>query len=90
MFRRGRTDANQSEIVKELRARGASVAVLSNTGGGFSDLVVGFRGRNVLLEVKTGPNEKLTPAQVKFQQTWRGQWARVSNSVEAWEIVCGG
>jgi Holliday junction resolvase len=87
MFRRGRTDANQEEIVRELRARGVSVAVMSKAGDGFPDLVAGHRGRTYLLEVKTGPNEKLTPAQIKFQQSWRGQWARVSNAVEAWEVV---
>lgn len=87
MFRRGRTDANQEEIVKGLRDRGATVAITSSVGAGFPDLVVGHRGRTYLLEVKRSEKEKLTDDQVKFQQTWRGQWARVSNSVEAWEVV---
>lgn len=87
MFRRGRTDANQREIVEALRARGVSVAITSNVGNGFPDLVCAWQGRTVLIECKRSEKEKLTPDQVRFFQAWRGKWARVSNSVEAWEAV---
>ena len=89
MFRRGRTDANQTEIVEALRKRGVSVAITSAVGNGFPDLVCSWQGRTVLLEVKRSEKEKLTPDQVKFFEGWRGEWARVSNSVEAWEVVRG-
>ena len=87
MRKRGRTDANQAEIVRELRARGCSVMDMSSIGAGMGDLLVGHRGRNFILEVKTGPAAKLTPAEIRFSLEWAGQWARVSNSVEAWEVV---
>ena len=87
MFRRGRTDANQREIVKALRGMGVSVAITSAVGKGFPDLVCGYRGKTFLIEVKTDEKKKLTKDQMEFYSEWRGQWARVSNSVEAWEAV---
>lgn len=52
----GRCDRNQPEIVSALRSIGASVLITSNQGGGFPDLVVGWRGHNYLLEVKESRN----------------------------------
>ncbi len=39
-----KVDANQSDVVDALRRVGAIVEVTSSAGGGFPDLVVGFRG----------------------------------------------
>ena len=84
-MRKARTDANQREIVAALRKIGASVAVTSNQHTGFPDIVVGFRGKNYLIEIKDGEKpksqQKLTEAQVDFHSLWRGQIA-VCNSVE--------
>ena len=41
MRKRGRTDGNQSEIVKALRKLGYSVLVMSSMGGGAPDICVG-------------------------------------------------
>ncbi len=91
MRRAARTDANQAEIVKALRATGASVAITSAVGGGFPDLVCGHRGRNWLLECKDGRKppsaRELTPDQIEFKATWRGHWAVVNSPEEALEIV---
>lgn len=57
-----KVDGNQEAIVQSLRAVGATVSVTSDVGHGFVDLVVGFRGRNFLLECKTREG-RLTPAQ---------------------------
>lgn len=74
--RRARPDDNQDTIVKDLRAIGASVAVTSAAGDGFPDLVIGYQGKNYLLEVKDGnkppSKQKLTPDQVRFHRDWRG------------------
>ena len=90
-MRAARTDANHAEIVKALRAIGASVFDTSRVGGGYPDLTVGFRGRNWLLEVKDGrrpPSERrLTAAQELFVQQWRGHWACVTSADEAIELV---
>ena len=70
---------------------GATVQPLHAVGKGCPDLVCGYRGVNYMLEVKDGeraPSErKLTPDQVEFHTTWRGQIA-VANSVkEALQII---
>ena len=64
-----RRDDNEKGIVKALKQCGASVYRLSAKG--IPDLVVGWCGRLFLLEVKSATG-KLTPAQVKFQQRWKG------------------
>ena len=78
MRTRGRTDANQSEVVKHLRQMGASVAVISGVGGGVPDLIVGRAGRNYLVELKDPskpPSGRLlTREEDSFRQAWAGQW----------------
>jgi len=83
----GRVDANHREIVKALRDAGCSVKSLGSVGGGCPDLLVGRLGKNYLLECKSGPKGKFTTDQQAFQVIWRGQWARVNNSIEALEVV---
>jgi len=69
-------DANQSDIVAEFRARGATVKHV-HTVKKFVDIVVGYRGVNLLVEIKDGskpPSEqKLTTGEQEFQDGWRGQ-----------------
>lgn len=85
--RASRVDANHAEIVAALRKIGASVADTSGVGGGFPDLVVGYRGRNLIVEVKDGSKppskRKLTPDQVDFVAAWRGHWMQVRSVDEA-------
>ena len=82
-----RVDANHAEVVKALRAIGASVADTSRAGSGFPDIVAGFRGRNWLIEVKDGKKppsaRKLTGDQVEFKAAWRGHWIVVLSADEA-------
>ena len=74
MRRAAKTDRNQPEIVEALRKVGALVHPMHAVGGGFPDLLVGFRGVVRLLEVKDGlapPSQQaLTPDQVKFHAVW--------------------
>ena len=81
-----KVDANQAEIVEALRAVGASVVVLSRVGQGCADLSAGFRGSNYFLEVKTDSG-KLTPAELEFQQLWRGHYAIVRTPEEALQAI---
>ena len=78
MRKRGRTDANQSEVVRQLRQMGASVAIISSVGGGVPDLIVGVAGRNYLVELKDPakpPSERLlTREENAFREGWAGQW----------------
>ena len=62
-------DANEGAIISALRAVGAQVYKISETG--VPDLLVGFRGQTFLLEVK---NDKgvLTKDQEQFFKDWSG------------------
>jgi hypothetical protein len=85
MRRAMRVDANQEQIVSALRARGAGVRVISQ-GDGIPDLLVGYRGYTILMEVKDGQKvpsaRKLTPAEQKFFDDWQGGMLVIVNSVE--------
>lgn len=84
-------DANHGEIVAALRAVGCTIVDLAAVGGGVPDLLVGYRGVNLLVEVKDGsrvPSERrLRPSQVAFRDQWRGQWAQVGTVGQALELV---
>ena len=86
-----RVDDNQSQIVRELRRVGMDVQHLHGVGQGCPDILVGYRGRNILLEIKKDEKAKLTADQVIWHQTWRGQVAVVSNpqaAIKAVRIAC--
>lgn len=76
MRKAARTDANQTEVVEAIRAIGATVHSLAAIGNGCPDLLVGYNGRTVLMEVKDGRKPlseiKLTPAQVQWHKKWTG------------------
>lgn len=84
--RAARVDENQPAIVAAFQALGASVQHLHMVGGGCTDLVIGYRGVNLMVEVKDGDKppskQSLTPAQKVWHDAWRGQVAIV-NSVDA-------
>jgi hypothetical protein len=83
---RHRADHNQSDIVRDLRDLGVSIAVTSSVGHGFVDLVTGFRGVNDLVEIKNGPlGWKYTPAQRYFHDTWKGRILTFTSAYEAIE-----
>lgn len=87
MRRIAASDGNQPEIVAALRAVGASVATCQAVGKGFPDLVVGYQGRNYMIEVKDPSQPKhrheLTPAQVEFHGGWHGDLVKVFTAKEA-------
>ena len=86
MRRAAQVDANQREVVAALRGAGASVQLLHAVGEGCPDLLVGYKGLNMLLEVKDGSKppsaQKLTPQQEEWHRDWRGHRV-VVNSPEA-------
>ena len=90
-----RIDANQNKIVDALRKAGAVVRIISQ-GDGIPDLLVGHKGFTILMEVKDGDKvpsaRKLTEAEQKFFDDWRGGMLVIVNSVdEALETLnrCG-
>lgn len=88
---RAKIDQNQPEIVRALRQAGASVLSLSQMGKGCPDLLVGFQGKNFLMEVKD-PTKKpsqrrLTEDEQEFVNAWSGQVQLVETSAEALAIL---
>jgi len=85
--RAARTDANQPDIVKALRKVGATVFVIGRP----VDLLVGYRNKNWILEVKDPDqpawDRKLTPFQTTFFQEWQGQVDKVETAEEAIKII---
>ncbi len=55
-------DANQPEVVAALRERGAYVVEIEHP----LDLLVGYDGQWVLVEVKSSPKAKIRPSQKAF------------------------
>ena len=88
MRRRARVDNNHAEIVAALREIGCSVQSLASVGAGCPDLLVGYRGRNVLLEVKA-PKGSATSDQLTWGMGWKGQAGIVRTAEEAQRVVTG-
>lgn len=90
MRRAAHVDANQKEIVDALRAVGALVTSLAAVGKGVPDLLVKFRGRLHLLEVKNvkGRGRRLTEAQKGFHAAWEP--TVVTSIDEAIAAIIGG
>jgi len=94
-YHRSRTDDNQSEIIKALRDLGAVVTDCSSLRKAF-DLLVGYRGKLHIIEVKDGSKpksqRKLTEGETKCKESFErvGVPYNVVESVEdAINLVCG-
>lgn len=84
-----RVDANQAEIVRALRAIGASVLYVHQLKNCF-DLLIGYRGRDFKFEIKdpAQPESKrqLTPGEAEFREKWRGSPYHIVETVD--EAIC--
>lgn len=87
MRRAAKIDANQEQIVSALRAAGASVQSLATVGNGVPDLLVGIRGKTILMECKDGQQppskRRLTEDQIKWHGAWNGGTLCVVDGPEA-------
>jgi len=77
-----RIDSNHKEIVAALRKAGATVVSLAAMKHGCPDLLVGYAGETILMEVKM-PKGKFTPDQLDFLSKWKGGAISRVDSVEA-------
>ena len=73
-----KVDANQKQIVDALRKiSGVTVFSTHTIGKGVPDIVVGYCNQNYLFEIKDGnkspSQQKLTPMEETFFDTWKGQ-----------------
>jgi len=86
-MRAAKIDANQMQVVIALRAAGASVQSLAGVGKGVPDLLVGYQGKTLLMEVKDGhkpPSARLlTEDQLKWHGSWKGGALAVVDSPDA-------
>ena len=78
-----KVDGNQADIVKALRRVGCDVEVI----GLPVDLLVGYRARNFLIEVKQPGEKPRTKKQRDFLAGWRGQVRVVETPEEAIQLV---
>jgi Holliday junction resolvase len=78
-----RIDTNHKEIVKALRDAGATVVSLAAMKHGCPDLLVGYAGETVLMEIKRDAKAKFTPDQLEFLGKWKGGAISRVDSVEA-------
>lgn len=72
MRKRARIDGNHAEIVKALKQYGATVHSLATIGDGCPDILVGYAGKNILMEIKM-PKCKKTPDENRWHDTWNGR-----------------
>ena len=86
-MRAAKIDANQEAVVTALRAAGATVQSLANVGKGVPDLLVGYKGQTLLMEVKDGfkaPSARLlTEDQLRWHGSWKGGALAVVDSPDA-------
>lgn len=78
-----RVDENQKQLVHTFIALGATVLNLSTVGRGCPDLLIGYRGKSVLVEIKRDAKASYTEPQIKFMQEWRGGAVSRIDSVDA-------
>ena len=81
MRRHGRVDANQGDIVGALLLVGATPRSLSSLGDGCPDLLVGFRQRTYLMEIKS-PKGRLTDQQKDWIASWNGSPVHIVHTID--------
>ena len=93
MRRAARVDSNQAEIVKAIRKIGAEVTHLHTVGKGVADLLVSFRQRWLVLEVKDGSKpasaRELTPDEERWIGRQRAPVFIVTSPLEAVTFLQG-
>lgn len=72
--------------MKALEQIGATVQSLHTVGKDCPDLLVGYRGCNYVLEIKTATG-KLTPGQIDWHNWWRGEVQTVSSKEQAFAAI---
>lgn len=89
--RAAKIDDNQTELVGILRSLGMCVEITSAAHGGMTDLVVGYGGITVLVEVKDGKkapsDRKLTPAQIRFHERFHGAITVIETIDQAFKLA---
>ena len=89
--RASKVDINQPKIVSDLRTiPGVRVTDLSKVGMGCPDILVGYRGVNWLIEIKSEwakEGKEFTAMQERWHDEWTGQKAVVWSFEQACEVI---
>lgn len=89
MRRAAKIDANHDQIVSVARAYGATVQSLAAVGRGCPDLLIGYRGHTLLVEVKDGTKppsaRQLTNQQLDWHANWKGGTVAIIKDIEGLE-----
>jgi hypothetical protein len=90
-MRAKKVDGNQKRIVDQLRKLNISVQHLHTIGQGCPDLLLGFRNRNFLIELKDESKppsaKKLTDDEQEFFNEWNGQVSKCETLDEILKVV---
>jgi hypothetical protein len=87
-MRKNKTDKNQKAICAGLQKVGATVAYLQGVKGGCPDLIVGYKGKNYLFEIKNPEtNGQLNDLQKEFFANWKGQVVVIKTLKEAYGFL---
>lgn len=74
-----------------LRLVGCTVQHLHTIGKGCPDILVGYQGKNYVMELKDGElppsKQRLTDDEKDWHDNWRGEVHVVSNVREALEVI---
>lgn len=87
-----RTDANQKDIMDKLRCiPNLSVISTHTIGKGFPDIIVGYKGKNFMIEIKDGnkppSRRKLTSDELVFKMKWKGQIDVCNSFEDVFELI---
>ena len=80
-------DANHTEIVAGLRHIGATVVDLAKVGKGCPDLLVGWRGKTYLMEIKTKTGHMRATIEQFFRSWTGGHIAVVRSFDDAYNVL---
>jgi Holliday junction resolvase len=78
-----RIDSNHKEIVAALRQAGATVVSMASLKHGTPDILVGYAGETILMEIKRDAKAKFTSDQLDFLGKWKGGAISRVDSVDA-------
>jgi hypothetical protein len=77
-----RVDENHNLIKHTFIALGASVLDLSRVGQGCPDMLIGYKGKCAMVEIKSSNKAQFTEPQLKFIKNWRGSSISRIDSVD--------
>ena len=93
MRRYPKLDVNHNEILRAARDLGATTQSLASIGDGCPDAVIGYKGHNLIIEIKNGgeipSRRKLTEDEERWHSDWRGQVAVVESVDDLMELLNG-